>query len=133
LREKALRAIAIAAQSVDDPRPFYRRGGLEQILEAFSDDDTFEVKISMTAIVIALLKVARIAVDETAMLMASEAFRFVADNAESLAEATARELADGLRCAEARFSGAGRLGMFFELLGRTENAERLRALADAPR
>ena len=114
LRERALKALAMAAENIPDPEPVYQH--LDIFLSEFNSDNTYDFKASLVNMIISLIAVQNIGYDEICRVLTSEAFQFVMDSHEDLCSDVQRNLKINVTKAAQRFLAAGQLDHFAEVL-----------------
>ena len=114
LRERALKALAMAVENIPDPEPVYQN--LDIFLSEFNSDKAYDFKTSLVNMIISLLALPNIGCEEICHVLTSEAFQFLIDNQDDLNSGVQQSLKLNVTKAAQKFLAAGQLEHFAEVL-----------------
>lgn len=114
LRERVLKALAIAAENVPDPAPFYEN--LPLFLSCFDERDTYDFKASLANTVISLIGMPKMTCDSICEILTSQAFQFLKERYDDIDDWLQGKLKHNITVASKKFVLNGQIRRLAEVL-----------------
>ena len=114
LRERVLKVLAIAAENVPDPAPFYEN--LPLFLSCFDESDTYDFKASLANTVISLIGMPKMTCDNICEILTSQAFQFMRERYDDIDEWLQGKLKHNITVASKKFVLEGQIPRLTEVL-----------------